>query len=208
MGKLLLFAGILAAGAGAEVLDRTAVTVGSDVITESEVIEEVRVTALLNGEPADLSAAGRRAAAERLVDQYLIRREMSLEGFDNKPTGAEVNQTLRNLIQGRFHGETAYQQALARYGVTAAQLKQHLKWQIEALRFTDTRFRTAIPPPPAQGQAERPTPGSEAEPARPLQGGSASRQPAQDASVDQRMEEWLKRTRQQTRVNFLPEAFQ
>ena len=61
----------------AAVLDRIAVTVGNDAITESEVMEEIRITSLLNNEPLDFSAPARRAAAERLVDQYLIRQELA-----------------------------------------------------------------------------------------------------------------------------------
>ena len=59
----------------AETLDRIAVSVGQDVITESKVILDLRVAAFLEGKPLDLSTPARRKSAERLVDQLLILRE-------------------------------------------------------------------------------------------------------------------------------------
>ena len=57
------------------ILDRIAVTVGKQVITESDVIRDVRVAAFLDQKPVDLSGAEKRKAADRLVDQYLILQE-------------------------------------------------------------------------------------------------------------------------------------
>src|SRR5450432_3413792 len=57
---------VLAAAAG--VVDRVAVVVGDTVITESEVLDELRLTEFLNSQPPDTRPEQRRAAAERLVD--------------------------------------------------------------------------------------------------------------------------------------------
>src|SRR6476660_4088835 len=51
----------------AEIIDRIAVVVGNRVITESEILREIRLTALLNDEPLDFSAVSKRKTADRLV---------------------------------------------------------------------------------------------------------------------------------------------
>ena len=81
---LLAFA-LTFAAAAQNVIDRVAVVVGTQVITESEVILEARLTAFLNEQPLDLGAGPRRAAAERLVDQQLIRNEMQIGGYPMPP---------------------------------------------------------------------------------------------------------------------------
>ena len=53
MRRLILLAAILAPAAAGAVVDRTAVAVGNDVITETEILEEIRVVAFLNNQPAD-----------------------------------------------------------------------------------------------------------------------------------------------------------
>ena len=123
----------------AAVLDRVAVTAGKDVITESEVVEELQMTDFLNQAPLDSSATARRAAAERLVDQYLIRNEMRLEGFPQPQAGA-ADQTLHQFTQSHFHTPAQYQASLQKYSITEEELQQHLLWQVAALRFTQHRF--------------------------------------------------------------------
>src|SRR2546421_12734122 len=59
----------------AEVIERIAVIVGPGVITESEIVREIRLTAFLNGDPLDFSAASKRKTAERMVEQRLIHIE-------------------------------------------------------------------------------------------------------------------------------------
>ncbi len=43
--------------------------------------EEVRVTAFLNREKVDLGAEARKQAADRLIEQALIKREMDLSHY-------------------------------------------------------------------------------------------------------------------------------
>ena len=88
MRHVLLVLAFSFAATAQNAIDRIAVVVGNQVITESEVILEARLTAFLNGQPLDLSAAPRRAAAERLVDQQLIRSEMQVGGYPMPPETA------------------------------------------------------------------------------------------------------------------------
>src|SRR5438105_2863832 len=69
----------------AEIIDRVAAAVGKQVITDSQVTEEIRVTAFLDGQPADFTEANRTRALNRLVDQVLIRREIEATRFQEAP---------------------------------------------------------------------------------------------------------------------------
>ena len=209
---ILVWAAILFS-ARAAVVDRVAVVVGTDVITESEVDEEVRVTEFLNQQPLDLSAQQRRAAADRLVDQQLIRNEMKIGNYP-LPSDTEVADMLQKLRQEDFRTAAQYREALTRYGITEQQLKDHLRWQLAALRFTDARFRPGMPTQPVQ-TANRLRAGAVPPPSgvsrTRLQTADRVRESAPgspDSPVDQQMESWLKEQRGQTRVEFKKGAFQ
>jgi parvulin-like peptidyl-prolyl isomerase len=162
-------------------IDRVAVVVGNQVITESEVDEEVRVTQFENQEPLDLSPGKRREAAERLVDQQLIRSEMRLENVA-EPTARDANGAMETFRRKHFASEAQLQAALQKYGITRAQLAQHLLWQLAAVSFVDLRFRSLALP--AQPGAAPPASGSD------------------------ELDAWLKEARSQTRIEFKKEAFQ
>src|SRR5436305_14280856 len=87
--------------AHAEVIDRIAATVGRQVITESQVTEEIRVTAFLDGKPADWSPANHSATVNRLVDQTLIRREIDVTRFKPAPLdeGTKLLDQLKSAMK-------------------------------------------------------------------------------------------------------------
>lgn len=170
------------------VVDRVAVVIDKKVVTESEVLDELRLTEFLNDQPLELGAKARREAAERLVDQELIRRELEISGYA-PPSASEADALLRKFRQNRFHSLADYRAALRKYGIAEEQLKAHLLWQLTAIRFTDQRFRSQLPEPGSQS-ADR---ASDDAPAN---------------SVDQQMDAWLKEARGTTKITFKPEAFQ
>jgi hypothetical protein len=131
--------GALLSGA---VLDRIAVTAGRQVITESDVILELRVDALLDQKPVDLSGDQKRKAADRLVDQLLILQEATLSRVPlaTEEDGAQMLQHVR----AEYQGEGGYRAALARDHVTDADVTAHLLAGLRALRFTDLRFRPEV----------------------------------------------------------------
>src|SRR5262245_28201832 len=96
----------------AEIIDRVAVVVGNRVITESEILREIRLTAFLNGEPLDFSAGVRRKTAERLVEQRLIRNEMESNLYPI-PAADTVEQMAKD-VESRFPSRGQYEQELQR----------------------------------------------------------------------------------------------
>jgi hypothetical protein len=209
-------AGLVAApGARAAIIDRIAVSVGNRVITEADVDREIRMTALLNSAPlrSRLSKEEKRSAAERMVDQTLVRSELEASRY-LPPSAAETEAALAEE-KARFGDEAAYRRALAEYGVSEEDLKARLVWQLTLLRFIDVRFRPGI----QIGDEEIRKYFDDH-----MSAGLMAAQPGQTPSVDdhragivqkligraadQQVEQWLKESRRRTRIQYHEEAFQ
>ena len=76
MTRRLLIA-VLITALHAEILDRIAVTVGKHVITEGDILLDLRIAAFLDQKAVDASGDQKRKTADRLVDQYLLLQEAS-----------------------------------------------------------------------------------------------------------------------------------
>jgi hypothetical protein len=133
---------LVALGARGAILDRIAVTVGKQVITESDVILDLRVAAFLDQQPVDLSGPQKRKAADRLVDQLLILQEATLSRVP-LATDEDAAQMLKQ-VKSRYASEDDYRAALAREHLTEADVTARLVAGLRALRFTDLRFRPEV----------------------------------------------------------------
>ncbi len=208
---MLLLLGLAAAASSAAVLDRIAVTVGNGVITEGELLDDIRLTAFLNGGQPDFGPQSRRQAADRLIDQYLIRREMKISHY--QPDTAGAGKILSAFKRSRFPSDEQYRQALKSYGISEEELLEKLRWQTAALQFIDFRFGQSLPaspPPPSrpghQLEIEAPPENHEVLSAEPALAGRGERgvpPPGEEA-----LDRWLKQARSTTRIEYNPEAFQ
>jgi hypothetical protein len=124
------------------VLDRIAVTVGKQVIAESDLIRDLCVDAFIDRKPVDLSPAAKRTAALRLVDQILMLREASDSHLDL--TAPDDATRMLAEEKSKFASEDEYQKALAEYHITEADLREHLLNGLHLSRFTDLRFRPGV----------------------------------------------------------------
>lgn len=127
----------------AEVVDRIAVAVNNRAIKEQQIVSDIRLTCFLNGAPLDLSPAAKRKAADRLIDQTIIRAEMS-KGTYPAPAAGEIDAVLAKIKQARFPKEPDYQQALKTYGIADPELKSHVAWQVQVLHFVALRFEPVV----------------------------------------------------------------
>ena len=123
----------------AEIIDRIAAIVGRQVITESQVTEELRVSAFLDSKPADWSEANRSRTLHRLVDQTLIGREIDATRFQE----AALEEGTKLLAQLKTAMKD-FDAALAANHLKAAVVAKHLQWQVTFLRFVDYRFKPSI----------------------------------------------------------------
>lgn len=141
MYRLFLFA-VLLAPSRAELVDRIAITVGQQVITELQIDEELRVTAFLNRQPVVREPDARRTAADRLVEQLFIRREMELSHYP-LPDPADVSNYVEK-IRADFGSNSEWDRELASYNVSESTLRDHLALQLMTMRFIALRFRPDI----------------------------------------------------------------
>ncbi|MDQ6708575.1 MAG: hypothetical protein M3Z85_21660 [Acidobacteriota bacterium] len=186
----------------AEIVDRVAVSIGNQVITESELLREIRLTAFLGGEKPELSTTSKHKAAERLIEQKLIRKEMEL-GRDPQPTPAEAGQMLAAIDKSRM-------MTLPDYGLTREDLEAHLEWQAALLKFIDFRFRPAVRVTNRDIQqyyqqhfAAAPVNKATLDDVRDQINQTLTAQRA-----DQQMDAWLKDARKRTHIVFHEEAFE
>ncbi len=161
-----------------EIVDRIAIAVGHQVITEVQVDEEVRVTAFQNHAPVSMTAAARRDAANRLIAQLLVEREMQLSHYP-APEPSDVDRYLQQ-IRSTFSSDAAYQQALRDYQISEPILKQHLSTQLATLSFIELRFRPDLDVPKSE----------------------------LDAHIDQILDAWLAEARKQVSIIYLDKALQ
>ncbi len=137
---LLLLAHFLAL---AVIIDRIAIVVGNSIVKDSDIDRDLRATSFLNGDALNLNAAARKQAANRLIDQVFIRREIRLGDYP-VATLQDADKQLEKLKSQRFKTEAAFQQALRRYGLTELDLRTQFEWQLTVLKFIDIRFKPAV----------------------------------------------------------------
>jgi hypothetical protein len=198
MGPLILAGLLCAFTTVAAVVDRIAVTVGNRVITTSDIEIRLRLSAFQNGETPDLSLAARRTAAQRLIDQRLIEKEMELGRYP-RLDAVERSRLIPAFAAESFKGSTeALDRALTEAQLTRQDLEEDLARQSELLTFLNLRFRPAVQVSDADVERfyhEQPEPGVSLEEARP---GIEQRIAADRA--DQELEAWLADQRKRTRI--------
>lgn len=138
MYRLLTIAFLLVPLRG-EVIDRVAITVDQQVITELQIDEELRITDFLNQQPISRDIDARRAAADRLIQQLLVRREMNVRHFP-APEAMAINQ-FADQIRMALPTGINFDASLKRYDLTEEVLRAHLALQLATLQFIDVRFR-------------------------------------------------------------------
>lgn len=196
----------LALAASGEIVDRVVATVGNQVITQSEIIRQIRIAAFLNGEPIDLSAKSRRATAERIIEQELIRKEALLSRYP-QPEKWEAEKLMKDTREAKSISDQAWQRQLKQFGITEEELSKHFGLQLQTLRFTEYRFRPAVQVTESdireyhaqkfKGKAAPPF-----EDAR-----ETLERDLIDQRVDQLLDRWLKEARVQTRIEIREDSF-
>lgn len=209
---LLLLVG--AVSSKSEIVDRIAVTIDKTVIAESEIVAQIRVTAFLNEAPVDLGRDARRTAADRLVEQALIRREIEISLYPT-PSATEVEQQLEKMKATHFPDPQLYRAKLDEYGITEEDLRQSVVAQLLILHFIDYRFRPGITVTDSevrQYYQEEFLPAFAQKSSGPPPGLEDSRDKIEEILIGRRIDEtldnWLERTKKQAVIRYRDEAFQ
>lgn len=123
----------------AEIYDRVVVAVDYQAITERQLDEELRVTAFLNKTPVVRDRVARHAAAERLIQQALIQKEMELSRYSPEQA-SDLAQYIKQ-VETALGGQERVSQEIARYELTEQVLREHLALQLTMITFIQQRFR-------------------------------------------------------------------
>ena len=206
---VLLFS---SAAAGA-IIDRIAVSVGSQVITLRDVEREVRVTAFLDAVQPVLSASNKRATADRMVEEKLIRQEMETSHFP-LPAAAEV-QPMLDRLKKNFPSEADYQRALAQYGITESDVRDQLLRMLTLQEFLSLRFRPGVQVADQDirdyfDRTVAPA-ARAAHPGQPVELKDYRTQIEEKLTgerADQELDNWLKEARKRTEIVIHPEALE
>jgi hypothetical protein len=198
-------------------LDRIAVTVGKYVISERDIIQDIRISAFLDGKPLDAKASGfsgmqKRKAADRLIDRYLVLQDAALTRVA-LASGADAAPLLVP-IRARYGSDAEYRAALVQAGITEAELTNHLLAGLRMLRYTDLRFRTEVQPSEetlrefyaklnSQGDGNRPAAARSFEESR-----DQIEKLLTDQQVMQSLDRWLSMTRSETGIVYRDAVFQ
>jgi hypothetical protein len=191
----------------AETLDRVAVSVGQEVITESRVILDLRVVAFLERKPVDLGGAAKRQSAERLVDQLLILREAVDSHVTLPSTEASAG------LVAPYAAESGYRANLERYGIAEGDLAAHLLAGLRTLTFTDLRFRPDVQVSPEDIRTYYDKMTAQAGPAAaPIPSFEASREQIEKLLTEQKvieaLDEWLMTARSTASIRYREKAFE
>ena len=210
MGVRLIMMSLLVAGFGSGVIiDRIAIIVGNSIIKDSDIERDIRATDFLNRRPLNLSASNRKAAADRLIDQAIIRREIRIGDYP-VATFQDADQQLEKLEKHRFKSQSAFEQALDRYGLTMLDLRTEFRWQLTVLRFIDQRFKPAVLVTDQQvsdyytqhkAALRGEHPGQSEEDLE-----NAARDIITGEQVNKLFFDWLKQQRQDTKIQYLEES--
>jgi peptidyl-prolyl cis-trans isomerase SurA len=209
LASILVLLAICAPGA---TLDRVSARVGKDAITDSALRRHLRMEAFFSGKTPDLGSASRRKAAERLIDQLLIRRELELNRFA-PPSAADVEAQLEQLMKARQEDAAALGASLESYGFSLDDLRSEIQYQLMLLHFVDFRFSAGVLVSDAEIQEEY-----EKEIVPQAQQRNAPPPSAEDArpeivrlltyrKTNAALEQWLALARQQVKIQIFEEAF-
>jgi hypothetical protein len=126
------------------IVDRVAVTVGNKVITDSAITLRIRLAAFQNRVAPDFSAPARKEAAQRLIDQKLVEREMEVGHYEKIPPG-EAKELVNEFAAEYFNSDAeALRSALAASALTTEELQAELVERADFMLFLSLRFQPAV----------------------------------------------------------------
>jgi len=211
MRKLLLALMLVMPMARAVLVDGVAISVGNTVITRSEIDQRIRLTAFLNGEKADTGEVSRREAAQRLIEQKLIAREMDLGHYPRR--GSDAAQTMLDAwAKANYGGDPAALAArAAEYGLTPGEIGAELVWQSEFLTFLNLRFRPAVQVTDEQIRAYFMEKFAARMPAAQQEAALIELHPQIEEALtvegsDRELDAWLRDQRQRTRIDYVDKS--
>jgi hypothetical protein len=203
---VLSLAALLALPASADLIDRVAVAVENSVITESEILRQIRITAFLDGGKPDFSSDNKRRTAERLVEQALVRREILVTRYLG--TRAEQTEEAYKEFRAKFGSDAAWNRALTEFNITDEEVRDAFRWQSTLLDFVDVRFRPGVQVPEEDIRDYYDTQLANKEKPSFEDARDSIERILLEERVNAALDRWLGQARTQTRIRYKEEVFQ
>lgn len=131
--------------ASAEVIDRIVAVVNHQIITLSDVKQERKFLEIGPGDPITAqSSPGNEQPSQfeltqKLIEQSLIRQQIEqFPGIDVSPE--ETEKQMASLKKENSSSQD-WEQQLEQLQLTPEEVKEHLRWQLQVMKFFDYRFR-------------------------------------------------------------------
>jgi len=141
---VVLTMAMAATAMGGQVVDRVVTNVNGHVVLQSDWEQEVAFEALSDGrDPDSFTAAERKAALDRLIDQELLREQVRpAQPAPPEQVAARVAEVRKLVADGAK--DDAWHAALQRYGLTQSALEKRLSDQIQLMKLVEDRLRPSI----------------------------------------------------------------
>ncbi|MCU0227001.1 MAG: hypothetical protein MUF01_05140 [Bryobacterales bacterium] len=144
LGLLLLAVSIAAPWSpGKELLDRVAITVGLEVITEQEIYEQVRIAAFLDGRAPAFTQQALRDTADRMVMQRLLLLDMRANGFP-MPEEEELEERIAASKAEHWGSPEAFEQGARDAGLDPIAVRLFLRAMLATEKYVNFRFRSSV----------------------------------------------------------------
>ena len=149
MRKIIQLALLIALAAqlstAGQIIDAIVAKVNKKAILLSDWDEAIRYEAFVEGKPLNrLTDEEHKATLDRLIDQELLRQQIPSETLHVRAEKVEARiADVRKQYPGA-ESDAGWHAALARYGLTEAELKQHVKVQLALMRLVDERLRPGV----------------------------------------------------------------
>jgi hypothetical protein len=129
---------------GGQIVDRMVANVNGHVVLQSDWEEELALEGLLAGRAPDTyTAAERKAALDRLIDQELLREQVRpSEGAPLDQIASRVTDVRKLYAEGAT--DEGWLAVLRRYGLTQSALEQRLGQDLQLMRMVEARLRPSI----------------------------------------------------------------
>ena len=129
---------------GGQVVDRMVSNVNGHVVLQSDWEQELAFEAFANArDPDSFTAAERKAALDRLIDQELLREQVRpSQPAPAEQVGARVAEVRK--LHPDCATDDGWHAALQRYGLTQSGLEKHLGDQIQLMKLVEDRLRPSI----------------------------------------------------------------
>jgi hypothetical protein len=128
------------------VIDSVVAVVNSSPIFQSDWEVAVRFEALMNGRsPEAFTPDEQRGVFNRLVDQILIHQQT--RGFELAPISTDEIQERVREVRAQLPGasrEDVWNKILVQNGITAEEVADRLRSQLEVVRFLEYRMRPMV----------------------------------------------------------------